>query len=386
MRTDLQRLKRDTESQRISALGAAPPPVIGKRKLWLGGAALLIVLAAIYTYTMRSVPVLRVIAYTQITHDGHSGDVFGTDGSRLYLMGGSNHGQIRQVAISGGDIEPVTSVTLPNPGLDDVSPDGSAFLITAYGRKTASSTAPTYIVPILGGSQTYLGDFGSGIWSPDGKSIVYAAANGDINLVQSDGTGAHKLAPAGGVSSGFSWSPDGTTIRFSRDGSLWEMASNGSNLHQLLSGWRTSDDKCCGKWSPDGEYFVFAAGPPGPISQLWATDEGRGLFRRHSPEPLPLTSGPIAWGLPVFSKDGRKIFSSGATSRGELVRLDSTAKLFQPFLGGISAESVSFSKDGQSVAYISYPDGILWKANTDGSQRMQVTGAPTAPRGLHLVA
>jgi Tol biopolymer transport system component len=160
------------------------------------------------------------------------------------------------------------------------------------------------------------------------------------------------------------------------------MSSSGFNLHQLLSGWRTSDLKCCGRWSPDGEYFVFAAGPPGPTSQLWAMDERRGLFGRHSGEPVPLTSGPIEWGLLVFSKDGKKIFASGASSRGELVRFDSKSNLFQPFLGGISAECVSFSKDGQSVAYISYPDGIVWKANTDGSQRMRVTGAPAAPRAL----
>ena len=381
MRTDLQRLKRDTESQRISALGAAATPVVGNRKLWLGGAALLIVLAAIYAYTMRSVSVLRVAEYTQITHDGHSGEVLGTDGSRLYLIGGI-HRQIRQVAISGGDIEPVTSVTLPNPVLVDISPDGSAFLITAFGREGFSQTAPTYTVPILGGSQTYLGNFGRGKWSPDGKAIVYATPNGDINLVQSDGTGAHKLASAGGVAYEFTWSPDGRTIGFSKDGLLWEMASSGSNLRQLLPGWHTSDAKCCGKWSPDGEFFVFAAGPPGPISQLWAMDQRRGLFRRHSPEPVPLTSGPIEWSPPVFSKDGKKIFATGSTSRGELVRFDSKSKLFEPFLGGISAESVSFSKDGQFVAYISYPEGILWKANTDGSQRMQVTAAAADPRGL----
>jgi Tol biopolymer transport system component/predicted Ser/Thr protein kinase len=382
MRTDLQRLKRDTESARISAIGAAAPPASRKRKLWFAGAAPLIVLAAISAYTMRSVPVLRVAEYTQITHDGHSGEVLGTDGSRLYLMGGI-HEQIRQVAISGGEIEPVTSVTLPNARLDDVSPDGSAFLITSYGRTGFSHTAPTYSVPILGGSQTYLGNFGIGTWSPDGKSIVYVTANGDINLVQSDGSGTHKLASAGGITDWlFSWSPDGRTIRFFKDGSLWEMSSSGSNLRQLLTGWRTSDMKCCGRWSPDGDYFVFAAGPPGPISQLWVMDERRELFRRHSREPLPLTSGPIEWGFPVFSKDGRKIFSSGATSRGELVRFDSKSKLFEPFLGGISVESVSVSKDGQSLAYISYPDGIVWKANRDGSQRVQLTIAPMTPRLL----
>jgi serine/threonine protein kinase/Tol biopolymer transport system component len=382
MRTDLQRLKRDTESQRISALGAPVPSVVRKRKLWLGAAALLITLAAIYAYTVRSVPALRVTEYTQITHDGHSGEVRGTDGSRLYLMGG-NQGQIRQVAISGGEIEPVTSVTLPNAMLDDVSPDGSAFLITSLGKAGLSNSAPAYIVPILGGSATYVGNFVGGNWSPDGKSIVYATSNGDINLVQSDGTGAHKLASAGGVTYSFSWSPDGKTIRFAKQGLLWEMSSSGSNLHQLLADWRPRDYKCCGSWSPNGEYFLFAAGPPGPSSQLWAADERRGLFRRFSPEPLQLTSGPIEWGIPEFSKDGKKIFASGATSRGELVRFDSKSHQFEPFLGGISAEFVSFAKDGQSVAYVSYPDGVIWKASTDGSQRLQVTSAPVDPRELH---
>ena len=304
MRTDLQRLKRDSDSARISVVEAAAPRVRHKRKLWFGAAALLLALAAIYAYTMRPISVLRVVEYTQITHDGHSGDIRGTDGSRLYLMGG-NDGQIRQVAISGGEIEPVTSVLLPNPMLDDVSPDGSTFLITSLGKAGLSNSAPAYNVPILGGSATYVGNFVGGNWSPDGRSIVYAAANGDINLVQSDGTGAHKLASAGGVTYSFSWSPDGKTIRFARQGLLWEMSSSGSNLHQLLADWRTRDYKCCGKWSPDGEYFVFAAGPPGPTSQLWATDERRDLFRRSASEPVQLTSGPIEWGTPEFSK-GRK--------------------------------------------------------------------------------
>ena len=56
-----------------------------------------------------------------------------------------------------------------------------------------------------------------------------------------------------------------------------------------------------------------------------------------------------------------KIFSNGKTPRGELCRFDPKTKQLQPILGGISAQDVSFSKDGRSVAYVSYPDGILWK-------------------------
>jgi eukaryotic-like serine/threonine-protein kinase len=281
MRTDLQRMKRDTDSQRISTVEGSVAPVSRKRKLWFGVAALLIVLAAIYAYTRRPLPVLKITEYVQITHDGHSGEVRGTDGSRLYLQRDSTH-PIGQVAISGGEIEPVLSVTLAQPWLDDVSPDGSTFLVESYGVGF-SPARPTYRVSILGGSHRYLADTAGSGWSPDGKSVVYASPNGDINLVQSDGTGDHKLASAGSLprtytgsdQSLFSWSPDGRTIRFFRNGSLLEMTSSGSNLHELLAGWHQSDDKCCGRWSPDGEYFAFV----GPGSQLWALDERRGLFR-----------------------------------------------------------------------------------------------------------
>lgn len=154
------------------------------------------------------------------------------------------------------------------------------------------------------------------------------------------------------------------------------MSSSGSNLHQLLAGWNTSNNKCCGTWSPGGEYFVFNAGPK---SQLWALDEWRGPFRRPPKEPVQLTSGPIQWGRPVFSKAGKTIFASGVTPKGELVRLDSKTGQFEPFLRGISASLMVFSKVGQAVAYVSYLDGVLWMANKDGSGRVQLSGPPLQP-------
>jgi Tol biopolymer transport system component len=125
---------------------------------------------------------------------------------------------------------------------------------------------------------------------------------------------------------------------------------------------------------------LFLAGPPGPIgSQIYALDERHGLFRRLAREPFQLTSGPIEWGSLVFSKDGKRIFATCFARRGELARLDPKSNQFQPFLGGISANLVTFSKDGKSVAYVTYPDGILWKANRDGSDRIQLTSLPLEP-------
>ena len=85
----------------------------------------------------------------------------------------------------------------------------------------------------------------------------------------------------------------------------------------------------------------------------------------------------------VPGTDGKTIFAGGQTRRGELARFDPKAREFKPFLGGVSAEFVAFSKDGKSLAYVSFPDGILWKANRDGSNRIQLTDPPLYPLHPH---
>jgi WD40 repeat protein len=53
------------------------------------------------------------------------------------------------------------------------------------------------------------------------------------------------------------------------------------------------------------------------------------------------------------------------------------SKQFIPLLGGISATDPSFSRDGKWMAYSSYPDHQLWRSRADGSERLQLTHAPT---------
>ena len=76
---------------------------------------------------------------------------------------------------------------------------------------------------------------------------------------------------------------------------------------------------------------------------------------------------------PIPSKDGKKLFVVGATTRGQLMRYDLKSHEFVPFLGGISAEFAAFSEDGQWVPYVSYPDGALWRSKADGSDPLQLT-------------
>jgi dipeptidyl aminopeptidase/acylaminoacyl peptidase len=79
------------------------------------------------------------------------------------------------------------------------------------------------------------------------------------------------------------------------------------------------------------------------------------------------------------SKDGTKIFADGAILRGELVRYDVKSNQLQPWLAGISAEFIAFSADGRFMVYVTFPEGILWKANRDGSNPVQLTEPPMYP-------
>jgi Tol biopolymer transport system component len=99
-------------------------------------------------------------------------------------------------------------------------------------------------------------------------------------------------------------------------------------------------------------------------------------WRKTSREPVQLTTGPLQYANPLPSKDGRKLYVAGVQPRAELVKYDAKSGEFISFLGGISAGDVDFSRDGQWVTYVSYPENTLWRSKVDGSERLQLTYAP----------
>jgi Tol biopolymer transport system component len=66
----------------------------------------------------------------------------------------------------------------------------------------------------------------------------------------------------------------------------------------------------------------------------------------------------------------------GRNDRGELVRYDATSKQVVPYLGGISANQVAFSKDGKSIVYVNIVDSTLWDSRADGTGKVQLTYQP----------
>jgi len=157
---------------------------------------------------------------------------------------------------------------------------------------------------------------------------------------------------------------------------LWEVASDGTGLRPLLPGWSSPPAECCGSWTPDGNYFVFQSERVAQTTTLWAIRERSGFLRKFNPEPMQLTTGPSLIFSPLPSRDGKKLFAIQGAPLGELVRYDAKSQQFLPYLSGTSAIHLSFSRDGQWVAYLSYPDTTLWRSKVDGTERLQLTFPP----------
>ncbi len=415
LRADLKRLKRDTDSGRSSATQTTVAadlrvrPVEGahtgaplldsgstdralaaglmkrhKKGLFAGIGVAIVAIAALAYVFRPTLPPPSVSNYTQLTNDAVAKDLFGTDGSRLYLQerGAALSYPIAQVSVTGGTVAPI-----PTPAFSmipiGVSSDGSKLLTEERSGMTAAE-GPLWALPVLGGPPARLADASghAGAWSPGGKRLVYINGS-DLYLANADGTDPSKLISAPGRATAPAWSPDGNEIRFtvadpqSSTDFLWQVSPSGSGLRRVLPVWHEREGECCGSWTPDGKYFIFQATPPGTnqASQLWAMREAGSLFHRADHQPVQLTAGAVSYDNPVISKDGNTIFAVAGFSRGELERYNRSSKTFESFLGGISAEDVSFSKDGQWVAYVSFPGGTLWRSKLDGSEKLQLSSA-----------
>ncbi len=356
-----------------------------RRGIAIAGAILAVLLGvgALAYFWIRPAAVPRVSNYVQLTHDGQPKFLVGTEGSRLFLAlaSGDNQG-MAEVSTSGGEPRkmqlPPLSFNSPQPL--SLSKDGSELLVMdGHG---VPLSGPLWSVPIVGGSPRKLGDVAGqdGAWSADGKFIAYSNGN-SLFTASADGTDARKVITVG--DSGFIfvpvWSPDGNHLRFAYQATLvappyfMEVSLDGTGLHRLMPALTNPPDPVSGNggWTVDGKYFVFAT-----RGQIWALPRKAG-FLHSEPKPSQLTFSPMPLSPPVQSTDGKKLFVVGRTFRGELTRYDLKSGRFESYLGGISAEYVSFSKDGQWMAYVSYPEGTLWRSKLDGSERLQLTYAPS---------
>jgi eukaryotic-like serine/threonine-protein kinase len=391
IRTDLRRLKRDSESGKTTALvGEVSGRQVTRRQGMTVAVAASVLLAAIAaTMWIARAPIPHILSFSQLTKDGADknavvsiGSVpvpLVTDGARLYfteLQGGGN-AVIGQVSVTGGD-----AVLVPTPFTNaavlGISPSGSDLLVFTW--ITTEFRVPLWVLPVLGGSPRRIGDVTQdAAWSPDGR-IVYTQQH-DLYVAKGDGTESRKLVSVAGLPVWPRWSPDGELLRFTEldprndSTTLWEVSRDGSHLHPILPAWSSHAVDCCGDWTPDGKYFVFQSMRNGR-TDLWVIRDKDSWWRKTNREPVQLTVGPLSLSLPLPSKDGKKLFVLGSQLRGELVRYDKKSGQFVSFLGGISATGLAYSWSGDWVAYAGYPEGTLWRSRADGSERLQLVFPP----------
>jgi hypothetical protein len=176
----------------------------------------------------------------------------------------------------------VSDAGFPN-GLDrpSWSPDGTRIVFTACWESCAIvNDGDIYIVNVDGSGLVQLTSGGTNdlypTWSPDGEVIAFHR-NCAVNRIQPDGIGLLELAREPLCAQLMSWSPDGEWLAFVHDNprnvyepsSLWIVRRDGTDLQMLYEGieWSSLGYPL---WSPDGTYIVFEL-PGGDVVQLDTT-------------------------------------------------------------------------------------------------------------------
>lgn len=150
-----------------------------------------------------------------------------------------------------------------------ISKDGTTIIFSSHHR---GNGAEIYTVPALGGTPTLISQQAPSWWhgwSPDGETIVYAAARNqsrvvDIYSMALNGAREKRLTFGEGHNDGPEFSADGQQIFYNsdRDGhaQIWVMSFDGTNHRKLFADANVN-------WFPhpsqDGQHLIWLAYPPG---------------------------------------------------------------------------------------------------------------------------
>lgn len=211
----------------------------------------------------------RLLVSIQIHGSGSSLYVLGDDGTRTRLSKTPHWGAISpdgsEVVYSLGnergpqlvDVDGGTPRSLANPcprGCGEPaseatawSPDGSTIAWLDFGEGTIPGAGHENFLSFVNpdgtglreGVATLPGTFGGNslVWSPDGSRLAFWMADNDdrnaqIFVINADGTGLRQITEEG-ENHWPAWSPDGSRIAFVRDGDLYTMAPDGSDVRQV---------------------------------------------------------------------------------------------------------------------------------------------------------
>ena len=384
---DLKRLRRQlvsgSASESAAAITTSPRTAKSRKLAWGLGLTGVAALAAILLAVLArpAIPDPKVIRFNKVTNTPGLKDCPYSASNLLYFIqreSSQADGVLMQLSTAGGDPVPIPT-PLGAISVSDISPGGSELLVVQ--DRNDAQESPLWILPVPSGPPRRVGEVVAhdATFSPDASRIVYANGN-DLFEANRDGSGIRKIVSGSQFLDSPAWSGDGSRLRYretaagSRSGTLWEVSVDGGNPHPLFSG---ATGLCCGSWTSDGRYSLFSSRKAGEEG-IWAVREKTGWFPRGIGRPVLLSTGPLNYVCAVPSRAGKQIFVAGEQAQAELTRYDAASRRFVTFLGGVPAEHMSFSRDGQWVAYVTYPEGELWRSKVDGSQKLKLASGVRA--------
>jgi DNA-binding winged helix-turn-helix (wHTH) protein len=312
------------------------------------------------------------------------------EGHIYYIARDGDHWNLMQTSLGGGDgqranlsLQGVLVTVL------DVSQRDSTLLLSTSAKREEGQL---WTMPGPDAPATRLGNIaaGSAVFSPDGQSIAYI--HGDILwMANVYGANAHKVADLPHVPSWLAWSPDGRHLRFTvgalfnnSETSIWEISSDGRNLHRLLAGWSRPASECCGSWTRDGRYYVFTS-QRGGHGDLWALRERGSFLRRSLRGPFQLTAGPGSPFAGTLSHDNTHVFFYNGAWQAEMQALSIRTGQLSSFYRGNQPRFIAFTRDHRWIAYADlWSDEGLFRSRPDGvTDRVRLAPAglnPSSPR------
>jgi dipeptidyl aminopeptidase/acylaminoacyl peptidase len=161
------------------------------------------------------------------------------------------------------------------------------------------------------------------------------------------------------------WSPDGSTIAFVRENSIWTMRRDGSAPRQVTAGQVVDRQPA---WSPDGRTIAFARN-----GAILVVDAAGG-------EPRPLASGPFYALNPSWSPDGRVLVyahDSGTGAFLTVVQSDGTGA--RPLTRGTDP---AWSPQGDWIAFVARLNerrNAIYVIRPNGEGLTRLTGPSISP-------
>jgi Tol biopolymer transport system component len=213
----------------------------------------------------------------------------------------------------------------------------------------------------------------------------------DLYTVEPDGSGTRRLVGEQGFlfRTTVAWSPDGSRVAFPWPSGIRVMNADGRGIEQLTTCRPPDCDADAGgdshpSWSPDGTHVAFSRFN-GTHEELWVGAEGS--------DPSPLNREFAAIVHVAWSPDGTVIAVEGFVGPGPEVGPDriylvgvqtgQIVRVLQPPAGLEFAGTVSWSPDGQALAFDAYGEGGtldvagVYVMRADGTDVRTLTVCPT---------